>query len=622
VLSAPLSVAPLLSLVPSADNVRPSLEAAARALNLVKTVFLIVGEYEYDKAQRWAVGRALLSADDGTARRLKLEEDVQRKMAELELAQAEYTGDGSGDVAESEMAEENGRELRQGRSANSTDHAKGTKSQLAKRDAVHSAASRLAEAEKQLDDSDESESSLGSNVHIRAASRLLKLCRENGGTYIKVGQHLANLDYLIPPEYIEALSSLFDDAPLTRYEDVREVIMEDLGSYPEDVFESFEEDPIASASLAQVHVARERGTGRKLAVKVQHRGLRETSKGDIMALTTAVRAVESLFPDSFEFGWLCDEIAPQLPRELDFVNEGQNSEKAADQIAKSGVPGLAESVVIPAVHWDKTTARVLTMDFEEGVKATNLDAMQKQGLRLEDVATLITSVFHAQVFLSGFVHCDPHPANVLIRSNGSGKPKMVLVDHGLYKKLDDTFRVEYCRLWKSLTVADIDGIKSSCAQLGIDEMYPLLAAMLTSRPFDEIIERSKSGSLSVEKATNANADKAMIRGYAQRFLADIIKMLDAVPRQMLLLFKMNDCLRHIDIALGARHADGLAIAGRYAARTIYEVETGSTHDGDSSRQPWLGRLRALIDYYNVLFRIQVYELGVWWIGRLQPALAQ
>ena len=88
-------------------------------------------------------------------------------------------------------------------------------------------------------------------MHRKAANRILELCRNNKGVYIKVGQHLAQLDYLIPPEYIDVLSSLFNNAPISSYEEIRNTVYEELGSYPEDLFDSFSEDPIASASLAQ-----------------------------------------------------------------------------------------------------------------------------------------------------------------------------------------------------------------------------------------------------------------------------------------------------------------------------------------------------------------------------------
>lgn len=571
----------------------PTFQASLRALNLAGTVAAMVLDYERAKLERKVYARlevapsvlqplaSLAGPSPEEADMIELERNADCCRRELETAQAEYTGRGDEDAAERQV------------------------DQADLREEVCRAAERLAGAEEEL-------ASRGGDragrVHRTAAGRLLALCRENGGVYVKVGQHLANLDYLIPEEYIEALSSLFDDAPVTPYDDVREVVRQDLGAYPDEIFDSFDVEPIASASLAQVHVARQRGTGKKLAVKVQHRGLRETSRGDIFALQTAVNVLEFLFPAEFRYGWIMEEIAPNLPKELDFKNEGRNSEAAASHIRKVGI-----NCVVPAVHWDETTERVLTMDFEEGFRATDVAAVEEAGLKTHDVARLISSVFNSQVFQSGCIHCDPHPANVLLRERG-GKPQLVLVDHGLYKRIDDDFRLAYARLWKALMTADIAQIKASCSVLGIGEMYPLLAAMLTSRPFDEIVERSKTGALEAGRGQGGPggdaSDKAMIRGYAQKFFVDILEMLDTVPRQMLLLFKMNDCLRHIDYALGSP-TNTLVTAGAFAAKAVYDEE----RNGGSSRSV-VQRMKTWLSYVQLVVKIHAYE----WVSRYRQRI--
>ena len=127
--------------------------------------------------------------------------------------------------------------------------------------------------------------------------------------------------------------------------------------------------------MPKVHIAYDKKTGKKLAIKVQHPGLRETSVGDIVALTCAVKLVENLF-EEFSWGWLVDEIAPQLHLELDFVNEAKNAEKSSLQFQKSGL-----DCIVPDIQWDYTTSRVLGMDFEEGFKANDVKSIQKYGLK-------------------------------------------------------------------------------------------------------------------------------------------------------------------------------------------------------------------------------------------------
>ncbi|CAB9514309.1 aarF domain-containing protein kinase 1 [Seminavis robusta] len=449
-----------------------------------------------------------------------------------------------------------------------------------------------------------------SQIHKHAAQRLVKLCRTNAGVYIKIGQHLANMDYLIPQEYIDGLSCLLDDAPTSTYEQVQQVVQEELGGTPEQLFNDFDPVPIASASLAQVHVAYDKSTGQKLAIKVQHQGLRETCKGDLLALTTVVHTLE-FFLEDFNFGWIADEIAPQLPLELDFANEGRNAERAASFLQQRQKRQQDHpDVVIPKVHWQQTSKRVLCMAFEEGFRATNVEAIRQANMKPKDVAQLISRVFHSQTFLDAWVHCDPHPANVLLRKSPvTGKPQMVLVDHGLYKQLDDDFRITYAELWKALMMADIPTIQSSCQKLGVDGMlYTLLSGLLTARPFDEVVERSKTGSfdLSGKVQHKSQQDKAVIRGYAQKFLVDILTMIDKLPRQMVLLLKMNDCLRHIDYALGSP-TNNLVVAGRVAAQAVYEHKLKAP-----SISTW-DRFKAWADYVTVMWRIQLYDIGIWWM---------
>jgi hypothetical protein len=304
----------------SFTQIRPIIQASTRALRLVSTVTMIVLEYKLDHYQHWfnstmksaGFDISLFSTGEDFIRQ-NLEHDVQNSLNNLQEAQRKYAEPEDG--SESKNNDNN--------NGNSNNNNIGTIEQR-KKD-VHEAAEKLGEAEQKLSefmhtcdindteiarDTNKDTPSSGS-VHARAATRLRDLCRRNGGTYIKVGQHIANLDHLLPPDYISILQSLFSDCPITPYSDVREVIREELGHYPEEIFQDFEKDPIASASLAQVHIARDKGTGQKLAIKVQHRGLRETSKGDLLALEYVVKFVDRLF-DEFKWGWIVDEIAPNV----------------------------------------------------------------------------------------------------------------------------------------------------------------------------------------------------------------------------------------------------------------------------------------------------------------------
>ncbi|CAM9903710.1 unnamed protein product [Ectocarpus sp. 4 AP-2014] len=393
-----------------------------------------------------------------------------------------------------------------------------------------------------------------SDLHRRSAERLRDLCSVNGGVYVKLGQHLSQLDFVLPPEFIDVLRCMLDQAPQTPIQDVREVIREELGEYPETLWRTFDPKAIASASLAQVHRA-EGWNGEQLAVKVQHRGLRETSKGDVDAVSLVVAAVDRLFP-KFSYKWLADEVERNLPRELDFLHEASNSRRCAAMFEGRN------DICVPPVVSEQTAERVLTMKFEPGLRATDVEGMRAMGVSLPRVASLISEAFCEQMFRHGSVHCDPHGANVLVRPHpdarrGSGRPQLVLLDHGLYRELTDKFRVDHCRLWKAMVFKDIPGVKEYCQRLNSGDMYHLLAAILCGRSWDAI-EDTTSGMDGLH-TKDIETEKGMVRGYVQQYAPEIAMLLSKVDRQMLLLFKTNDCLRrglgrddtHIDRTLGA-----------------------------------------------------------------------
>jgi aarF domain-containing kinase len=174
-------------------------------------------------------------------------------------------------------------------------------------------------------------------------------------------------------------------------------------------------------------------------------------------------------------------------------------------------------------------------------------------------------------------------------------------------------------------MADLDGIKSACYGLGVMKMYPLFAAMLTARPYDEIIERSKTGSLStcsssLSSTKESQADHAVIRGYAKQFMGEIFALLGNLPPQMLLLLKMNDCLRHIDMALESP-TNTLVIAGKYASKAVYRHQIQRTKSDDASLATTSkNRFHHWLDYVKVMFRIQAHDIGVWILSRYRNYL--
>ncbi|XP_009426480.1 aarF domain-containing protein kinase 1 isoform X2 [Pan troglodytes] len=365
---------------------------------------------------------------------------------------------------------------------------------------------------------------LRSKVHLRSARRLCELCCANRGTFIKVGQHLGALDYLLPEEYTSTLKVLHSQAPQSSMQEIRQVIREDLGKEIHDLFQSFDDTPLGTASLAQVHKA-VLHDGRTVAVKVQHPKVRAQSSKDILLMEVLVLAVKQLFPE-FEFMWLVDEAKKNLPLELDFLNEGRNAEKVSQMLK----------------HFD-----------------------------FLKISRHLGKMYSEMIFVNGFVHCDPHPGNVLVRKHpGTGKAEIVLLDHGLYQVLTEEFRLNYCHLWQSLIWTDMKRVKEYSQRLGAGDLYPLFACMLTARSWDSV-------NRGISQAPVTATEDLEIRNNAANYLPQISHLLNHVPRQMLLILKTNDLLRGIEAALGTRaSASSFLNMSRCCIRALAEHKKKNT----------------------------------------------
>ncbi|KAK9153512.1 hypothetical protein Sjap_000992 [Stephania japonica] len=388
--------------------------------------------------------------------------------------------------------------------------------------------------------------------HRRGAERLRELCFRNGGIYIKLGQHIGQLEYLVPEEYVQTMrASMLNRCPVSSYEQVCEVFKKELGGMPDEIFAEFEPVPLASASLAQVHAARTRG-GEKVAVKVQHSHIADTADVDCATVELIVNTLHWVFP-SFDYRWLVDEMRESVPKELDFIVEAKNSVKCLENFRRLS-PQLAECIYAPSVFWNLSTSKLLTMEFMDGAEISDVKKIQRLGIQPSEVAKLVSQAFSEMIFKHGFVHCDPHAANLLVRPMPSGrrnffgkkKPQLVLLDHGLYKELDYSTRINYAALWRGLVFADVRAIKENSVKLGAGEdLYVLFAGILTMRPWKKVIDPA-ADHLVIQGNDNERSELQM---YASQYFPEISELLRRLPRVILLLLKTNDCLRAVNNSL-------------------------------------------------------------------------
>ncbi|XP_015439695.1 PREDICTED: uncharacterized aarF domain-containing protein kinase 1 [Dufourea novaeangliae] len=375
--------------------------------------------------------------------------------------------------------------------------------------------------------------SLKSKVHKYGAERLLELCCANKGVYIKVGQHIGALDYLLPPEYVSTMRVLHSSAPQSSFKDVLNVIKEDFKKDPYEIFESIDSNPLGTASLAQVHKAVLKD-GNVVAVKIQHRAVKTNSYVDIKTMTTLVKLTSLVFPD-FKFDWLVDETKKNIPRELDFTQEGKNAEKVQRLFSHY------HWLKIPKIYWDISSRRVLTMEFVEGGQVNDLKYIQGNNLNPYEVSSKLGRLYSHMIFIVGFVHSDPHPGNILVRKKNN-EAEIILLDHGLYADLSNEFRWEYSKLWLAIFDSNKNAMQMHCAKLGVPDLYGLLACMVSGRSWKAIMA-------GIQKTKYDINEKEEFQKDIPSMLPEISNVLERVNRQMLLILKTNDLVRCIEHSL-------------------------------------------------------------------------
>lgn len=256
------------------------------------------------------------------------------------------------------------------------------------------------------------------------AARFRQMLGELGPTFIKLGQILSSRPDLLPAHWIEELESLQDAAPPVGIAEVREEIERGLGRKVEECFATLEEVPLASASIAQVHRATTHG-GEQVVVKVQRPRIREQVESDLALLHHLARLLEAVVEETGVTTptGVVEEFERTLQEELDFDLEARNVKAMAQ--ASAGRAFL----VIPRVHADLSSETVLTLEFVDGVKVSDVTA--EAGFDLEQVARNIIEAAFRQLFEDGLFHGDPHPGNILVLPGN----RIALLDFGLVARL-------------------------------------------------------------------------------------------------------------------------------------------------------------------------------------------
>jgi ubiquinone biosynthesis protein len=259
-------------------------------------------------------------------------------------------------------------------------------------------------------------------VHRRNARRLYRGIVRLRGVFIKMGQVLSIMGTFLPRAYAEELETLQDQVPPHPFDEMKRTFVRSIGREPAEVFSSFNETPLAAASLGQVHRAT-RESGDEVAVKILYPNVATIIRIDLRVLRWAMR-LYALFVPVRALERVIDQLQDLLARETDYVNEARCLERMA-----AGFVGDPD-ILFPKVHWDLTTREVLTMSFMPGIKISRREALLSAGISPDAVAARLVEAFYKQLFIDGFFHADPHPGNFLVQAGPDGRPRIVMLDFG------------------------------------------------------------------------------------------------------------------------------------------------------------------------------------------------
>ncbi|CAH2043435.1 unnamed protein product [Thlaspi arvense] len=294
---------------------------------------------------------------------------------------------------------------------------------------------------------------------------LAKWLKENilrlGPTFIKIGQQFSTRVDILPQEYVDQLSELQDQVPPFSSATALSIVEEELGASVDDIFDRFDYEPIAAASLGQVHRARLKG--QEVVIKVQRPGLKDLFDIDLKNLRVIAEYLQKVDPksDGAKRDWVAiyDECASVLYQEIDYTKEAANSELFANNFKN------LEYVKVPSIYWEYTTPQVLTMEYVPGIKINKIQAIDQLGVDRKRLGRYAVESYLEQILSHGFFHADPHPGNIAVDDVNGGR--LIFYDFGMMGSISPNIREGLLEAFYGVYEKDPDKVIQAMVQMGV-----------------------------------------------------------------------------------------------------------------------------------------------------------
>lgn len=311
-----------------------------------------------------------------------------------------------------------------------------------------------------------------------------------GPVYVKFGQLLSTRPDIIPPDYVEALTALQANVPAVSWTNIENLLQEQLKAPVDQVFSKFNREPVAAGSIAQTHRAT-LANGQEVAVKVQRPGIDTVVEQDISLIKGIAELVSRTdFGEDYDIVALAEEFTNALRAELDFTQEASYTDQLRRNLEDSSWFD-PKQVVVPAIHWDVTTEKLMVMEWLEGRPILSAEFSQEdEEKRRQEVTTLLFRVFFKQIYIDGFFHADPHPGNVFYLDDG----RLALIDCGMIGRLDP--RTQQILTEMLLAIIDIDAQRCSQLTLELSESSSNVNLINLENDYDRMLRKYYNLSIS------------------------------------------------------------------------------------------------------------------------------
>ncbi len=391
---------------------------------------------------------------------------------------------------------------------------------------------------------------LSDAYHVKVAKWMTSLIASLGPTFIKLAQVISTRADFLPQQYLTQLATLQDEVPPVPFKLIKPIIEKDLDNKPiKEIFEEFNEEPFAAASVAQVYKAVYKG--KQVIVKVIRPDIEKNVSSDIYTLKNVLNSLRIFFPDNkslLSISVVLKEFEITIYEEMDLMHEVKNI-KEFQKFSKK-----LKWIVIPNVYTELNSKNVLVMDFYKGVKITDLEGLKKNNLDPEVVLDRLIEFYIYQSLIQGVIHADPHPGNILVDAKG----RIVLLDYGLVVHISDETK-------ENLIKAVLAGIKQNIPGI-IDAYYAL--GIINKEVSRQLLEKAAGRLYQVLSQKDISSRKI------QDIINDIMKSFYAfpfeLPQNLVYIFKTAAVLEGIGTAIDPSYnlvKDIVPVAKKYISHT-------------------------------------------------------